>query len=172
MVKADADITALIAASQTQVMVIGEFVHGSTVVPVRCLIDLAPSKDGQFSNALADFKTTKDASQTNWEWDTENHGYDMQAALELDLWNAATGEKREMFLHPIVENTSPYITGRRFLTSEKIEFGRQKYVKALQRYAECVATGNWPDYDEGGLQVGGWTACGLSKRAQYEVGKV
>ena len=84
--------------------------------------------------------------------------YHVQAALELDLYNSATGESRNEFRHVIQESYPPYQTGRRILTEEFIQMGRAKYTAALMLYAECLQTGEWHDYEKGAM-INGWSFC-------------
>lgn len=155
----DEQASALITASVTQVMVIGKAEVNGMVIPLRCLIDLVPHFDSRLGTALADFKTSTGGGLEWWGKQVWQHNYDAQAALELDLYNAATkcrDDKREEFRHIIQESFPPYQTARRILTEEYIAIGRQKYQNALVRYAECLTTGLWPDY-ETGLGLDGWS---------------
>jgi PDDEXK-like domain of unknown function (DUF3799) len=156
----DAQAFALIHSSETQVMVIGEAEVNGITIPLRCLIDLVPHFDSRWGTALADFKTTTGASLDFWSGQVFKHSYDAQAALELDLYNAALPEPKENrrteFRHIIQESFPPYQTARRILTEEFISIGRMKYQNALTRYAECLTTGEWPDY-ETGMGLDGWS---------------
>lgn len=157
--KNDEAIDELVANSKRQVMVLGEYgdeTHAVKVL-VKGLIDLAPED----SNALADFKTCRDAHPRSWQKAVFEHDYHTQAALYLDLWNAATGESREGFRHILQENFSPYQVAKRFLSQSFLSLGREKYRRILKRYCECVATGFFPDYDEASkaeVVVDGWKA--------------
>ncbi len=156
---ADLDIAGMLLRSRKQVMVLGEYrdeTHAVKVL-VKGLIDLAPED----SNALADFKTCRDAHPRSWQKAVFEHDYHTQAGLYLDLWNAATGESRDGFRHILQENFSPYQVAKRFLSQSFLSLGREKYRRILKRYCECVATGVWPDYDEASkaeVVVDGWKA--------------
>ena len=121
------------------------------VVLLKSLIDIVPSKTGDCLNWLADLKTTTDASTGVWPRKLFDMEYHIQAALYLDMYNAATGEERNTFAHVIQERDAPYEIGRRILDETFIEIGRAKYVEALNILGECYKTGAWPGYDDIGI---------------------
>lgn len=147
IVKRDERIMRVLADSRKQVMITGFYVDKETGirVPVRALLDLVPPK-----SFLADFKTSGSAHPRAWSRHVFQYGYHTQAARHLDLWNAATGEYRVEFRHYIQESYAPWETGRRILSEEYVVLGRDTYVRALKRYAQCLASGVWPGYDEAG----------------------
>ena len=140
------DLKELFAASRKQVMITGIFEDKETGirVPVKSLLDLVPPLEMGY---LVDFKTTRNAHPRAWKKDVGSYGYHRQAARHLDLWNAATGEQRNDFRHIIQESYDPFQTAKRFLSSEFIAIGRRDYIGALKRYAQCLKTNEWPDYD-------------------------
>lgn len=152
--------------SDMQVMIIGTYTATNGLeIPVKCLIDLAPGP-GEFANSLADLKTTEDASPKAWRRSVQSYGYHWQAALELDLWNAARNEQRFEFRHVIQEQVFPFEPGLRLLSAEYIAIGRAGigndpgYMGALELYARCLEKNEWPGYDrpDQGFQVfDGWT---------------
>lgn len=152
---ADKANSELLRCSRRQVMIVAEWKDEATglVVPMKCLIDLAP--DGEhpvFGNALFDLKTTKHASPRQFARDAQAYRYDVQAALYLDLWNAAHGEQRSDFGHVVIENFHPYEfrTPPPLMTQRFIQFGRVSYQKALWIYCQGLQTGIWPSYDQAG----------------------
>lgn len=140
------DLKELFAASRKQVMITGIFEDKETGigVPVKSLLDLVPPLETGY---LVDFKTTRDAHPRAWKRDVASYGYHCQASRHLDLWNAATGEQRNDFRHLIQESYDPFQTAKRFLSSEFIALGRQRYIGALKRYAKALHTGVWEGYD-------------------------
>ena len=155
----DLQIADLLRCSKRQVCIRAVYEDPETElrVPVQCLIDLEPAhEDKRFGMTLADFKTCENASVRSWENAVFNNGYDAQGAMYLDLHNAATGQGRTDFLHVVQESYAPWESARRILSSEFIEIGRMKYQEALRRYCQCLKTGNWPGYDEGGRAWNGW----------------
>lgn len=146
----------LIQNSDHQVLVTGEWEHDSITVPVKCLIDIVPTLGWQ--DALSDYKTARSAAIDTWRREVYRNNYHVQAAFYMDLYNAATGENRESWLHVIQENIAPYEVARRMLSVEYIKLGRATYTGALKFYANCLKHNHWPSYDDvHALSVEGWT---------------
>lgn len=113
--------------------------------PVKCLIDIVPLR----IPALADLKTTQSIELRQYSRTIFNFGYHVQAALYLDLFNAAMNkEERTQFLHIAQESVEPYEVGRRYLSYDWIALGRAEYREALKLYARCIKSGVWPSYDD------------------------
>jgi exodeoxyribonuclease VIII len=158
----DHDVSALFECSQKQVMVVGVWKDKGTglEIPIRCLIDLVPDyMEPVFYRALADFKTCRNGCPDLWARVVDDAGYDVQAALSLDLYAKATGEDRIEWLMPCQENVHPYhvVLPMPALSTEFLAFGRAKYKIALREYARCLATGVWPSYSTGNRLVIGPT---------------
>lgn len=118
---------------------------GTTLcVPVKALLDIVPDAPADW---LADYKTSTSAHPRAWANAVDKYNYDAQAAFFLDLFNAATGEERTQFRHIVQENYHPFEVGRRVLSEEFLQLGRDKYFKALRLYCQCLKTGVWPSYD-------------------------
>ncbi len=161
----DDRIAAAMKDAQRQVMVIGEYADKDTgiVVPVRILIDAVPMGGGQFADCLNDLKTARDASHREYNRAIFENDYHVQAALYLDVWNAVgpiPQKPRSYFLHLIQENTAPWETARRYISPEFIALGRQKYLRALNRYCACLKENQWPGFDDESTHrtLNGWTA--------------
>ena len=153
---ADETIASYHAASDKQVHVIGEYHDKATglIIPVQCLIDFVPRKDSEFQKSLGDLKTTRNAGQRPFARWCYQAGYHIQAAFDLDLYMAAmnpnkdqSGEDRQEWILIVQENYAPYETGRRLLSQDFIDIGRQTYQAGLARYAKCLKSGTWPGYD-------------------------
>jgi hypothetical protein len=157
----DSILQRYVQQSDYQVMLVAEYVDKETslVVPVKCLIDLAPRKGTEFGNSLGDFKTARNASPRVWKREVRAHNYDVQAAMELDLYVAATGEDRNSFYHLIQENLFPWQPARELMSTEFISIGRLIYTSALRKYAKCLTSGEWPGYDDNERSINGWTLC-------------
>lgn len=151
----DEKIAKLIKCSDKQVMVTADYHDRKTdiVIPVKVLIDFAPAKDSLHANDLADYKTCRNAALGPWVKVIDDRNYDCQAALFLDVYNAATGEDRYCFLHVLQENLFPWEPGRRLLSMEFLHNGRVKYMSALSLYCQCLLADQWPSWDRD------WTLC-------------
>jgi hypothetical protein len=151
----------LMTGASTQVMLKGEFADKATglTVPCKAMIDIVPDAKSRFyGQALADFKTTASAATAGWARTVFSMGYDVQAAMYTDMWNQATGEARNTWLHAIQENEPPYQPARRLLSAAFVDLGRDRMVGALRFYCQCLSEDWWPDYD--GMEnntVEGWT---------------
>lgn len=150
----------ILKCSQKQVWLRGEYHDKATglIIPVKALVDLVP--DGthkKYGRCLADLKTTRSASPRAFARQIFSMGWHFQAAWYLDLWNAATGEARNEWRFVLSENTPPYQPGRRLLSEEYLNLGRQQYKVGLALYCQCLAKNTWPSYDDGDGTMDGWT---------------
>ena len=147
----DSIISEVLECSKKQVMVTAEWHDKPTglIVPLKILIDLVPDiKHELFGQFLGDLKTCRDASQRGFKMAIFQRGYHNQGALYLDVYEAATGENRTDFIFPIQENFDPFEPARRMLSTEYIQIGRDNYRLAIAKYCQCLATLNWPGYDD------------------------
>ena len=108
-------------------------------IPLKILIDLVPHMGHEeYGKTLGDFKTARNAGNRAWARQVNDYGYHVQAALYMDVYNAATGENRNDWRFVIQENVHPYQTAKRYLAREFIIEGRREYQSALSFYAACV----------------------------------
>lgn len=151
---------AILANSQFQVPVTAEYHDATTglVIPFRGIIDILPVK--AFLNTVIDIKTfSGQATQKNWSRKIDEWGLDVQAAVYLDLLEAA-GDERPDFRHIVQEQNPPYHIEFKLLDSDFISNGRAKYRHALKKYCECLKTGEWPGYEAPENQIfDGWKLC-------------
>lgn len=128
------------------------------LIPVQILIDIVPHPDSlHYGNALADLKTTRNAHPDKWRRWVFQMGYHVQAALYLDVFNAATGDQRDTWLHLVQENYPPFQVGRRFLSQRFLNIGRMFYQAALARYCMCLKENKWPNYETEDSDLPGWS---------------
>lgn len=160
----DKRLSDFIFRSRKQVLVSVEYDDNDSglVIPIKCLIDLAPMPDDAlYGRAIGDFKTGKDASPSAWKREVFNRSYHVQGAMYLDAMNAAGGTNFTQFAHVISENISPFETGRRMLSEAYLRIGRAFYKRALADYCYCLKTNQWPGYDDSfdvrGENIDGWT---------------
>lgn len=148
MLRSDAVIAEIVDTAQKQVFVMAEYFDDGTglTISVKALIDIVPTL-ADFERCLIDFKTCASAAMRPWVIAVFTRNYDVQGALYLDAYAKATGDDRIDFRHICSESVSPYEVAKRLLSSEFIEMGRARYVRALKRYARCLVDNHWPGYD-------------------------
>ena len=113
---------------------------------IKGMIDLVPDS----LDLLVDLKTTARIGSLREITNTIiSRGYHWQAALYVDLWNAASGEKRNRFVICFIEVTEPYETAWVEVSQELIDAGRAGYMNALAKWQSCVAIDVWPRQHEG-----------------------
>lgn len=182
MLVEDDSIGLVLRFSDFQVYCTAEYHDRDTgvVVPVKTLSDIVPrglrgdgvtddtdamnlyietnGKSETCANSIIDFKTGKSANPIGWAREVNSRGYDVQAALNLDVYNAATGEERFEFRHIVQESFPPFESAKILLSTEFVDMGRHKYLKSLRMYAECLKTNVWPGYDQlSQTALGGWS---------------
>ena len=130
------------AETQNEVAVFGKI--GET--EVKGMIDLVPTG----LDCLIDLKTTASIdSLENLQRNIVSRGYHWQAALYLDLWNAASGESRTRFVFCFIETDYPHETAWVELSENLIDIGRAGYMNAVAKWQQCVATNIWLKSVEG-----------------------
>lgn len=146
-------ISTVLKGCSTQVAISAVWDADGFKIPLRGCIDIAPIAD-PFTQWLFDLKVYESANPRKWANSVYDYALDVQAALYLDIWNAAipAGEAfRNSFGHVIVEPESPFFMCPRMLSTSFIEAGRAKYESALRLYCECLADNHWPGYSESTL---------------------
>lgn len=134
------------ASAEFQVYLTAEYRDRDTelVVPVCGLLDIVPTG----GRSIWDLKTSRNANPAKWARVCHDYWYDAQAALYLDIHNAATGEDRDSFEHIIQENDPPFEISLVTLSVEFINQGRKKYTNALRLYCQCLKSGHWATYND------------------------
>lgn len=97
--------------------------------------------------ALAvDYKTCRDASPQGVSRAIKDHSYHQQDAFYTDgIW-AALAPEDVRFVFVFQSKTAPYLITVRELTQQDRDIGRARNERALRIYADCEATGVWPDW--------------------------
>ena len=100
-------------------------------------------------NAMADIKTTTNASPAEFARDIENMAYHRQAAFYFDLCEAI-GKPVETFILIAIEKSPPYGCACYTLApnSPSVEVGRDENRRLMETYARCEQSGYWPSYAE------------------------
>lgn len=156
-------------ASDRQVQLAGEWLDEATglVVPVSALLDFVPRLDTEFAKSIGDFKSSKSAQHIKFQRQAFEWGYHVQAAFDMDLYKAATGEDRNTWCFIIQENFEPWEPNRAIYGQEQdqgqpgfIEIGREAqwggYERMLANYCQCLKSGRWPGYNQTDESVQGW----------------
>lgn len=150
-------IKQFLADSQRQVWVEANWVsENGWIVPFKCLLDLVPHVESEFSESIGDLKSTRCAGTRVWSKFCATMNYHIQAACFIDAYNAATGEKRENSCFLLVENFAPFEPARKLLSQDDLATGRAEAERLLHNYSVCVQTRKWPSYDQEGENAGGW----------------
>lgn len=103
--------------------------------------------DYQRPNVIVDLKTTAgDASESGFQSDVYNHGYDVQFGLYEYIYELITGESAPPWVWVVVEKSRPYLAAVHTLGEDEKDMGRRKARRAIERYARCMETGEWPGY--------------------------
>lgn len=139
----------LIENSQHQVMSIAQYHDQETGIDLgfKLLIDMLPAESSFWGQGLADLKSTGSGDERKWRNHVFDFGLHVQAACYLDAYNAITGDARDTFYHIVQENYTPWHCEIRMLSAEFLAIARQRYVRALKRYCQCLATNQWPGYE-------------------------
>jgi len=99
-----------------------------------------------FARIGVDFKTTaKSASKESFEKTVANFGYDVQEAWYQIVRRIITGEDNP-FVFVVIETEPPHLIGIHQLDVVFRGIGERRARKALETYAECVASGVWPGH--------------------------
>jgi len=127
---------------QTEVAVFAE-VFGT---PCKCMIDLVPSE----GSSLIDLKTTQSIESLDQLTSLViNRGYHWQASLYCDLWEIATGEKRNEFIIVFMAVDRPFEMATVLLDEDFIKLGREGYMQALAKWNQCVQNKHFPPAIDG-----------------------
>ena len=142
-------VSGLLPAGQSEVSIIARDPVLSAYIKAR--IDRVP--DG--SSLIMDLKTCRDASPRGFQRDSYNLGYHIQAALYLDLWNAVCGssDRRDGFAFVAVESEAPHAAAVYECSADFLDAGRRDYMAALETYAKCKQSGEWPGYTNSTLNL-------------------
>ena len=95
--------------------------------------------------AMCDLKTTADASRAGFRKSVANFGYHQQQPWYVG-GHAALGMGDIAFLFLCVETDPPYLANVHVLDDEAVEMGAARNRGAIDLYARCVETGEWPGY--------------------------
>jgi len=113
-----------------------------TGVLVRIRFDLLTE-----SGEAYDLKKCQDARPDVFSRSIYNYGYHIQSAFYQDVYEWATGKPLACFKIIAVEERLPHSVMVYRLDDTAIAEGRREYREALNLYATCVESGEWPSYE-------------------------
>ena len=124
----------------------GFWIDGPSGIRRRVRFDWLPSiRSGRL--IIPDYKTTTDASDEAMQKDIAKYGYNCQAAWYEEAAQALElgGSDTEMLLI-VQEKKAPYLVNIIGFDFFSREIGRAKNRVAIEKFAECTASGHWPGY--------------------------
>lgn len=121
-----------------------------TGTPVRARFDFLPTvaRLGTPSRVAVDLKTCLDASPRGFAKSVASYRYDIQHAWYMNALLWETGETAEM-VFVAVEKEPPHLVKVHQLPSVWASMGATEARHALNTYAQCVESGDWPGYGDG-----------------------
>ena len=123
------------------------WVDEQTGVRLRGRVDrLTISPDGR--PLLIDCKTTgRSASPSGFSRAVTDHRYDLQEATYRIGYEACTGVTPD-FLFVVVESTPTHEVGTYWVDAADVAAARDDYRHAVDTFAACTRTGQWPGYTD------------------------
>lgn len=104
---------------------------------------------------LVDLKTTADANPAKFGKTAAAYGYHIQAAWYLHTARlVGLADEDTKFLFVLMEKAAPYLTSVVELDAPALSAGTKQMRRALDLYATCTETGQWPGYPEDAPLVG------------------
>ncbi|WP_067891313.1 PD-(D/E)XK nuclease-like domain-containing protein [Nocardia vaccinii] len=100
---------------------------------------------GANSAVIADLKTSAEPGPDQFMWSVEKFGYHRQQAFyqkAFRLLGVTTG-----FVFVVVCSSPPYEPYVVELPDRAVELGERDNARALEIYAQCLATGEWPSHE-------------------------
>lgn len=98
---------------------------------------------------ITDYKTTKNAHPDAFAKSIADYRYHQQDAWYRDGVIANEVDADPLFLFIAQEKTPPYLVSVNETRPDDLERGRQLNRKAIELYAQCRKTGQWPGYGDG-----------------------
>jgi hypothetical protein len=122
---------------------------GDPEVTVFTDIEGIPAKarlDWYRNGIILDLKTTQAADPDSFSKSCANFSYALQSSWYMDCCQSI-GLECHTLIFLVVESSAPFLCTAYELDDRSIEWGRDHYKKALNRYRECIALDEWPGYD-------------------------
>lgn len=100
-------------------------------------------------NLMVDLKTTGDATKQSWLRRALDFGMHLQSSFYPDGWQIADGGDVDNFLFLVVEREPPFAHSIYELGQAEKDLGRRIARKALDKYAACAKSNEWPGHEPG-----------------------
>lgn len=94
---------------------------------------------------IVDYKTAISSDEEVWTRTAADYGYHMQFPWYVTLYNSTFGEV-PAFLFVVQEKTAPYLVNVIELNLDAFILGREKSRRAIDLFATCTQSGEWPGY--------------------------
>jgi len=99
---------------------------------------------------IPDYKTTADASPAAIAKSIATYGYHQQADWYTEAVEAAgLAPQGALFVLVFQEKSAPYVVTPVILAPSDLMYAAVKNAAARAKFAECSASGHWPDYADG-----------------------
>jgi hypothetical protein len=135
-----------------------------TGVLCRCRPDYAAD-----CGVLLDVKTVGNSDPEDFRLQAARMRYDVQDAFYSEGYGIASGSPVKRFAFLTVETSYPYFAAVHELRPESKAAGAEKARAALNTYAECLRSNEWPNYgsESHQIQMPAW-ALGTTRITQEE----
>ncbi|GGG04411.1 hypothetical protein GCM10007304_18140 [Rhodococcoides trifolii] len=97
---------------------------------------------------IVDYKTSASAQPQAFGQKAFDYGYHSQDAWYVDAVTALGIDDNPAFVFIVQEKTAPYLVSVVELDPEAVALGRRQNRRAINTYAECLATDTWPAWDQ------------------------
>jgi hypothetical protein len=116
-------------------------------LPCKCRPDFLAGNNGY----IIDLKTANTCNPRAVARKAFNEGWFVRAAWYMAGVQAVTGVLPQKYLFVVVEKDAPHLIEIYELDDRALIYGDQIIMRTLKRAAECLRTGIWPSYGDGGI---------------------
>lgn len=130
------------------------FIDPASGVLCKCRPDFVrPTRHGA-GVLLVDLKTTSDASPEAFSRSIATFGYHTQCDWYVNGYALAANVQCDGLLFVVVETDFPYACAAYTLDDESLAQAQRLNARARATYQQCIASGRWPGYGDGVLDIG------------------
>ena len=97
---------------------------------------------------LDDGKTTESSDPDEFPWEAFKYGYAEQAAWYIRVAQLLGLDPDPAFLFIVISKVPPYLVSVIELTPTAIAYGHRRNRRAIDLYARCVETDEWPNWGD------------------------